>query len=1078
MQYIIDSCQPREDLIAGTFNPEIFTASLPEVIRFYQENKQGVHPIYTDAEQFFSHGTYVTDGLKTVLSEVFSRIAGDLTVPAIHRLETAFGGGKSHTLIACTHIGYKGKEISPYVGDILDENLLPEKGEIHVAGVAGNELPVHKPQGAKLIPYTLWGEIAYQLGGEDLYMAVESDAASYSAPGKNYFDTIFSGKKALIMIDELAQYAARLSAARPDGSEQLAAFLMSLHEYARTNTGISIVLTLASATDAFAISTGVLTDLLNSVTGQEINQDEALEIGQQAVKGIASVVSRDAVPVVPVQAAEISRVLSRRLFASIDEAAAKETASLYMEMYRKSSSLLPDESTREDFQDRLVSHYPFHPAFIDFLNNKLATYENFQGTRGVLRILSLAVRRLWQRQVKVPMIHTCHLDLRDARTVSEVVGRSGSSDLLTVLNADVGGADTDALTGGKSNAEIADQKNPHPEKWPMYEYTWKTVFLHSLVGRDQGVGSRIFGLATQDALFEVSFPGLTPPQVAAALKEIDNSAYYLRFNQGRYYASLDPSVNIALARLRRGLSVEAVDSLLAASARKVISSDISKFNIVPDVSAPEDIPDKKGVPTIALISLDAGTIEVEPFITTAGQNRPRIEQNHIFLLVPDTVTVSPGTRGPGYQLPSSTAKAVEKLNKLKDMARTVLAWRELKKNPQNHGITPHKLNADEHTSRHQERENSFASSVADSFRHLWYPSASGQIVSREIKSSGAEGGTAVIEQIRKTLLDNGELVTTSHADLSGLTNLKKLFFSQNDVAELEKLRDNFKAIRSWPVLESPELLDQLVRAGVSKGTWCMFRMGSADSTFPEEFYSKEEGDVPLDLNMGSGYSLITMEGARQRQWSHTAGPDPRKIQSYVQEEIQSNPKEKIANLHAKINEKYGDIPEKDVLEAVKILIRDNRLYAVKQPVGSEQDTDLIGSGSAAIYMPDPGDCIMTPAKAAEEGLLQPEDRTIRLMGRDGAEVIMPLLRRIGSMYQRGAKTSIDMLDISGLKLPSGGTLRIAIENTGPDSIKDLAELFETIDGLAEATGNTECYLEINNPEEDCEFVKAVKQTKK
>lgn len=1078
MQYIKDSCQPREDLIAGTFNPEIFTASLPEVIRFYQENKQGVHPIYTDAVQFFTHGTYVTDGLKTVLSEVFSRIAGDSTVPAIHRLETAFGGGKSHTLIACTHVGYKGNELSPYVEGILDPALLPEKGEVHVAGVAGNELPVHKPQGAKLIPYTLWGEIAYQLGGEELYLAVKNDAASYSAPGKNYFDTVFTGKKALIMIDELAQYSARLSAARPDGSEQLAAFLMSLHEYARTNPGISIVLTLASATDAFAISTGVLTDLLNSVTGQEINQDEALEIGQQAVKGIASVVSRDAVPVVPVQAAEISRVLSRRLFTSIDESAAKETASLYMEMYRKNSSLLPDESTREDFQDRLVSHYPFHPTFIDFLNNKLATYENFQGTRGILRILSLAVRRLWQRNVQVPMIHTCHLDLRDARTVSEIVGRSGSSDLLTVLNADVGGADTDALTGAKSNAEIADQKNPHPEGWPMYEYTWKTIFLHSLVGRDQGVASRIFGLATQDALFEVSFPGLTPPQVATALKEIDNSAYYLRFNQGRYYASLDPSVNIALARLRRGLSAEAVDSLLAASARKVISPDISKFNIVHDISAPEDIPDKKGIAAIALISLDSGPIDIEEYITTAGPNRPRIEQNHVFLLVPDTVIAKPPSKNSGLQPSPSTAKPAERLNRLKDMARTVLAWRELKKNPQNHGISPHKLNADEHTTRHKERENSLASSVAESFRHLWYPSANGQIVSREIRTSGGEGGAPIIEQIRKALVENGELVTSDHSDLSGLTNLKKLFFSQGDVVELEKIRENFRTIRSWPVLESPEILDQLVRAGVSKGTWCMFRMGSAENTFPDEFYSMDEGDIPLDLDMSKGYSLVTKEGAKQRQWSHAAGPDPRKIQAYIQEEIRNNPEEKIASVHAKIGEKYGEIPEKDVLEAVKALVVDRRLFARKQSAGSDQEPVLIEADTAALYMPDPDDCIMTPARAAEEGLIKEKDRTIRIMGKEGAEKVVPLLRKIGSLYQRGAKTSIDMLDISGLKLPSGGTLRIAVEDTGPDSIKDLAELFEIIDALSEITDNTECYLEIANPEEECPFIKAVKQNAK
>ena len=89
--------------------------------------------------------------------------------------------------------------------------------------------------------------------------------------------------------------------------------------------------------------------------------------------------------------------------------------------------------------------------------------------------------------------------------------------------------------------------NPHPEGWPMYEYTWKTVFLHSLVERDKGLRSNIFGLTEQDALFNICFPGLTPIQVQTALKEIENRAYYLHFSNGRYYASLEPSVNIALA---------------------------------------------------------------------------------------------------------------------------------------------------------------------------------------------------------------------------------------------------------------------------------------------------------------------------------------------------------------------------------------------------------------------------------------------------------------------------------------------------------------------------------------------------
>ena len=94
MESILEACEPRQDILTGTFNPEFFTASISEVIRFYSGQDSGMHPMYTDAEQFFREATYPTDGLKMVLHEVFARIAGDNSVPAIHRLETAFGGGR------------------------------------------------------------------------------------------------------------------------------------------------------------------------------------------------------------------------------------------------------------------------------------------------------------------------------------------------------------------------------------------------------------------------------------------------------------------------------------------------------------------------------------------------------------------------------------------------------------------------------------------------------------------------------------------------------------------------------------------------------------------------------------------------------------------------------------------------------------------------------------------------------------------------------------------------------------------------------------------------------------------------
>ena len=1075
MNNILKDCEPRQDILGGTFNPEIFTALISEVLRFYSGQRAGVHPMYTDAEQFFRDVTYPTDGLKMLLSEVFARLAGDNTAPAIHRLETAFGGGKTHALIACAHIGFKGSKLASITSDLIDEKLLPGPGEVAVIGIAGDEIPVHKPRGAKLVPYTLWGEITFQIGGEELYREVEEEASSYAAPGKTYFDTVFGERKVLLMLDELAQYAARLSAARPDGGDQLAAFLMSLHGYARSNPGIAVVLTLASATDAFANQTERLAGLLSEVMGKEVDKDEALGIGQQTISGVTSVVARDATPVVPVQAAEISRVMAKRLFARIDTLAAGKIASEYEALYRKNSSFLPDEATRTDYKNRMAANYPFHPTLIDFLNKKLATSEDFQGTRGVLRVLSLAVRNIWKKQESIPMIHACHLDLRDARTVNELLGRTGSGDLLPVLNADIGGADTDSIEGGHSNAELADLQNPHPEGWPMYEYTWKTLFLHSLAGRNQGLSSNIFGLTEQDALFNVTFPGLTPPQVAEALKEITNSAFYLRYNQGRYYASLDPSINIALAKIRRTLAIPDVEQLLDATARKAVSADDKTFHVVHDVAAPEHIPDNKGKPVLALVALGSEDINIEECVTTAGPNKPRLEQNLALILVPDTVTVQLNKQERAAHFEAGASPARETGKRLRDLARTVLAMRRLSDRPQDHGINPKKLDEEDFKARFSERENALVTAVTESYRRLWYPSSGGKFACKEIRTAGGEGGVSVLEQIRKTLLAEGELVTAEQDTQSALTNLRKLFFAKDDAVAVDRLRENFQRLRDWPILDAPSVLDQLVRAGVGRGIWCLFRMGDDENTTPDEFYSRETGGPPFNLDLNRGYSIVTPEGARKRGWAKKSVPDPDRVQGYLRDiasEIQVGTVNQIAESIAR---KYGEVPMQSVNEAVTHLVQDKRLMTFKGGVDQEETPDLVTGAGAALYTPDPEDVIIIPAKAAEKGWIKEPKKTFNLSGKAGAKTLIPLLRRIGSLYQRGGTTSIDTLDVTDLTLPKGGTLRIALSEAPPETVKELGELFEVVAGLVQVDETTEAYLDINNPQEDCPFMKELRK---
>lgn len=1081
MKSILDTCKPREDIISGSFNPEIFTANLSDVIGYYQEGGARIDNIYTDAALFFSQGTYPTESLRRLLTGVFGRLSGDPAHPAIQRLETAFGGGKTHALIACTHIAERGTELADVTRGLLDPELLPEPGEVDVVGVRGDEIPVHEPRGTELIPYTLWGEIAYQIGGQRLYAEVGESATSRAAPGRPYFDTVFGGRKVLILIDELAQYAARLEASEEaGGGEQLAAFIMALHGYARTHEGIAIVATLAGRMDAFALQTRRLALLLEEVTGREVEEEEAMSIGQQAVDQVESVAFRDAAPgLVPVQPGEISKVLAQRLLEAVDRNAAREVADAYVDMYRMNARLLPETATREDYHQRMVGNYPFHPTLVDFLNNKLSTAENFQGTRGVLRVLALALRSLWRQGTAIPMIHGCHLDLRDPATANELLGRTGSSDLFSVLNADIGGPDTDQLEAGTSNAHEADQDNPHPLGHPMYEYTWKTIFLHSLVGREGGLGSPVFGLTEQDALFNTAFPGLTPPQVAKALEKIedlDGGAYYLRHQDGRYYASVEPSVRVALSKIWNSLrsQEDRIRETLLATARKIVSPETQSFQVEHDVSAPEHIPDNGEKPILALVSLDVENVDVEAFVTTTGPNRPREHQNLVFLLVPETVPVKQRA-GTQQHFTALDRSAEEALERIKDAARWALAIRELRRRPQDYGINPARLDEDAFRQRASEREKALETSVTEAYRNVWFHSAAGQIVHREMRTAGGETGVSVIERIRKVLLEDNEMVTREHTDQASLHNFQQLFFANSETPSVHDLRQNFLSRRDWPVLESMGVFDHIIRAGVGGNAWCLFRMGGPERTVPEAFFDRGQ-DLPLNLDLRQeGWSIIRPEDARRRGWIGEAPVDPEQVRGWIMEQVGSAGAMTYAGMRNQVRERHGEVQDDDLAEGLRRMLRDKAISEYRGEPDQREKPELIRGPMAVFYTPTDEDVLVTNAEAAQRGWLEPEADSFVLRGREGARRLIPLLGRIGSLYNRGAKSKIDDLDITGLEVEAGATLRISLQNASPEALQRLGEFFEVLDGVVTMGPETLADLEIRNPDDECLFFQALQE---
>jgi hypothetical protein len=311
-----------------------------------------------------------------------------------------------------------------------------------------------------------------------------------------------------------------------------------------------------------------------------------------------------------------------------------------------------------------------------------------------------------------------------------------------------------------------------------------------------------------------------------------------------------------------------------------------------------------------------------------------------------------------------------------------------------------------------------------------------------------------------------------------LISLATLFFEVSQTPTLEKLRERFASDRRWPVLEEATLLEQIVRAGVVQGHWCLFRMGSAERTEPEHCFSRESGNLPLDLDLSaSGWSLVTVQGARQRGWIGTTVVDPGRVARWVAEAIADGEATYVSTVVQRVVEHHGEVPQSTILEAVDALVQADRAVTYRgQPDQHERPGELIHGTSALLHSVQPTDVVMAPAVAATRGWVTALRREFQLAGRDGAQQLVPLLSRIGSLYMRGARSTITSLDLVDLDVSGGGRLRLALEGVPPEAMKRLGELFEVLATVVQSGPTTEAFLDIHEPDDQCPFLQALRRT--
>ena len=615
-----DVMQPHPDVAEGRYKSAEFAADLAQVAR-----GEGAYE-YRDPVEFFAR-TYVTEGMAGLLVESLQRLNGTGGEPVI-QLKTAFGGGKTHSMLALYHIAHSRMSLEsvPALKPIMERAGLEEFPHANVAVLVGTALdPSRRKKPANLPGYsvgTIWGEMAYQLvtsaGKPELYAKYIRDADLKGvAPGSENLKNLFNEcGPCLILMDELVAYAKVLFGAEglPAGSfDNFITFIQQITEAARASENSIVVASIPES----SIEIGG-------------------EAGQKALEAIEHTFGRMESIWKPVAANEGFEVVRRRLFLDCkDEAARDAVCDAFSQMYQDNSEDFPLESKEVEYRDRLVSCHPIHPEVFDRLYGDWATLERFQRTRGVLRLMAAVIHELWMANDEGAMIMPGSITL-DMPQVRDELVRHLPDTWNSIIDREVDGKD--------SIPYQKDKANPRYGRILVCRRVSRTVMLGSAPStsalRDQGIR----GLETSRVLLGVVQPGENIADFKDALNTLHGSLSYLYNNPNgnRFWYDTKPTLRKTAEDRASQVSLADVDMEIESRLKKCRTEN-PFAGVHPSPTSSGDVPDDQAVRLVLLRTNDtyrrnydnsAAMRAVQDILNNRGAS-PRIFRNMLAFVAPD-----------------------------------------------------------------------------------------------------------------------------------------------------------------------------------------------------------------------------------------------------------------------------------------------------------------------------------------------------------------------------------------------------------------------------------------------------------
>jgi predicted AAA+ superfamily ATPase len=772
---------PHKDVASGQYQQAEFAADLWQV-----HLGQGTDE-YRDPVEFFRR-TYLTESLKAMLVGALRRLDGNGGDPVV-QLQTNFGGGKTHSMLALYHL-FSGADPSELTGvDVVmqeaDAKKVPTARRVVLVGnkiSPGN--PSTKADGT--VVRTLWGELAWQLGGKKAFARVQADDEKATSPGDVLRELFVEYGPCLVLIDEWVAYARQLhdQSDLPAGSfETQFTFAQVLTESAKLAKNCLLVISLPAS----------------DTSGSPHTQADDVEVGGQrgreALDRLRNVVGRVESSWRPASAEEGFEIVRRRLFEPLSDPTQFKDRDVvsraFADFYRTQQAEFPPECRDADYEKRIRAAYPIHPEIFDRLYTDWSTLVKFQRTRGVLRLMAAVIHSLWEKGDRNPLILPANISIDDPRVQFELT-RYLSDNWVPVIEKDVDGPNSLPLRiDGEFSATLG--------RFSACRRVARTIYM----GSAPTATAAHRGLEDRRVRLGCVMPGESPAVFGDALKRLAGAATYLYQDGQRYWYSTQPTVTKLAEDRAEQLKREQdkvtheIDRRLRLDLAK--TGDFGRIHAMPQSG--QDVPDDLDARLVVIsvdhpYSKDAGSaaeLAAKAILESRG-NAPRIYRNTLVFLAADKT----------------------RLQDLDEAARRYLAWQSVLDDQVGLNLDPQQVKQAQ--TQKAAADGAVTARIPETYQWLLVPAQSIEAQAPITWEALRLTGTDSLSVRASKKLRNDELLLTAFGASRLRMELDKILW-RGDAVPIKQLAEDFARYLYLPRLADSAVLVQAIRDGVGLLTW-------------------------------------------------------------------------------------------------------------------------------------------------------------------------------------------------------------------------------------------------------------------